>query len=68
MYQTDLRLQKTLPLSWEKSRVEFQFECFNLLNKTNFRAPVSNRSNGNYGTITGAFPARILQVGLRFGF
>jgi hypothetical protein len=68
LYQTDVRLQKNFPLRWEKSRLEFQAECFNLLNKTNFRSPNSSRSSSNFGTITSAFPPRIMQFALRFAF
>ena len=67
-FQTDVRLQKDFPLKWEKSKLQFQAECFNLLNKTNFASPNANRSNSNFGTITGAFPARIIQFALRFTF
>ena len=66
--QTDVRLQKDFALRWEKSRLEFRAECFNLSNRTNFRAPNSNRSASNFGTITSAFPARILQFALRLAF
>jgi hypothetical protein len=66
-YQADVRLQKDFPVS-ERARLEFQAECFNLLNKTNFQAPNSNRSNSNFGTITNAFPARVMQFALRFAF
>jgi hypothetical protein len=67
-FQTDVRLQKNFPLRWEKSRLEFQAECFNLLNKTNFAAPNANRSNSNFGTITAAYAPRIMQFALRFAF
>ena len=67
-YQTDLRIQKDFPLHWEKSRLSFQAECFNVWNKTNFRAPNANRSNSNYGTITSTFAPRIMQFALRFSF
>jgi hypothetical protein len=67
-FQTDVRLQKNFPLHWENSRLEFQAECFNLLNKTNFAAPNANRSNSNFGTITSAFAPRIMQFALRFAF
>jgi len=67
-YQADVRLQKDFPLHWEKSRLSFQAECFNLLNKTNFRAPNSNRSNSNFGTITSTFAPRIMQFALRFAW
>lgn len=68
LYQADVRLQKDFPMHWEKSRVEFQAECFNLLNKTNFAGPASSRSAANFGTITAAYPARIIQFALRFAF
>ncbi len=67
-YQTDVRLQKDFRLHWEKSKIAFQAECFNLLNKTNFRAPNSNWSNSNFGTITSAFAPRIMQMALRFAW
>jgi hypothetical protein len=67
-FQADVRLQKDFPLRIERSRLSFQAECFNLLNKTNFRAPASNRSNVNYGTITQTFPARVMQLALRLTF
>ena len=67
-YQTDVRLQKDFPLHWEQRRLEFQAECFNLLNKTNFAAPNANRSNSNFGTITSTFAPRIMQFALRFAF
>ena len=66
-YQTDLRVQKDFRTS-ERSKVSFQAECFNLWNKTNFRAPNSNRSNSNYGTITSTFAPRIMQFALRFSW
>ena len=67
-YQTDLRVQKDFRLGWEKSKLSFQAECFNLWNKTNFRSPNSNRSNSNFGTITTAFAPRIMQMALRFSW
>jgi hypothetical protein len=66
-YQADVRLQKDFPLA-EKTKLEFQAECFNLLNKTNFQAPNANRSNSNYGTITSTFAARVMQFALRLQF
>jgi hypothetical protein len=64
----EARLQKNFPLRWEKSRLEFQAECFNLLNKTNFGPPNSRRSSSAFGTITSAFPSRMMQFALRFAF
>jgi Carboxypeptidase regulatory-like domain/TonB-dependent Receptor Plug Domain len=68
-YQTDLRIEKDFVLKKDASpKLAFQAECFNLWNKTNFRAPNSNRSNSNYGTITSTFSPRIMQMALRFTF
>jgi len=66
-YQTDVRVQKDFSLT-ERAKLMFQTEVFNLLNKTNFRAPNSNRSNSNFGTITDVFSPRVLQFALRLGF
>ncbi len=53
----------------ESSRVEFRMEAFNLLNKTNFANPNSNRSSGGFGAINGlSQPAREIQIALRFEF
>jgi hypothetical protein len=41
---------------------------FNALNKTNFLAPASNISNSNFGTITGSFPARQVQLAAKIVF
>jgi hypothetical protein len=43
-------------------------EAFNLLNRTNFRAPNANRSAANYGTITAAYDARQIQLGVKVLF
>ena len=63
--QLDLALHKDFPLPREGSRVEFRAEFFNLLNKTNFLAPNSRRDSSSFGTITGTFPARQIQFGLK---
>jgi hypothetical protein len=64
-----LRIEKDFVLKKDAApKLAFQAECFNLWNKTNFRAPNSNRSNSNYGTITSTFSPRIMQMALRFTF
>ena len=40
----------------------------NALNKTNFGAANGNRSSGDFGTIRSTFPARQIQLGLKFYF
>lgn len=47
------------------ARFEFRFEAFNLLNRTNFRAPNGNRSSAGFGTITSTFDPRQLQFGFK---
>jgi hypothetical protein len=49
-------------------RIQVRFEAFNVLNRVNFRAPNANRSSGNYGTITGTFDARQMQLGIKVTF
>ena len=49
-----------------ESRAELRLEVFNLFNRVNFTAPASNRSVATFGTITGAYPARQVQLGLKF--
>lgn len=65
----NLGLHKEFSLT-ERFRLEFRTEAFNLLNKTNFDAPNSNRSSGGFGTITStvANPARQIQMALRLAF
>ena len=52
----------------DQTRVQFRVEAFNLLNRTNFRAPNANRSAGNFGTITSAYDARQIQLGVKVSF
>jgi hypothetical protein len=47
------------------SRLEFRLEAFNLLNRTNFRAPNGNRSSNAFGTITSTYDPRQLQLGVK---
>ncbi len=61
-YQLDTGLHKGFRLWSESSLLDFRLEAFNVLNQVNYGPPDSNRSNGSFGTITQAFPARQLQV------
>jgi hypothetical protein len=47
------------------SAFEFRLEAFNLLNRTNFRAPNGNRSSNGFGTIGATYDARQLQLGFK---
>jgi hypothetical protein len=68
-WQIDLVASKDfrIPLG-DQTRVQFRAEAFNLLNKTNFRAPNANRNSANYGTITSTFDARQIQLGIKLTF
>ncbi len=68
LYQLDLSAQKEFPLPGESRFVQFRAEFFNALNKTNFSPAAGNISNSSFGTITGSFPARQIQFGLKVIF
>jgi hypothetical protein len=63
-WQVDMALSKQLAVA-SGTKVEVRFEAFNLLNRTNFQAPNGNRSSGGFGTITGTYDARQLQLGVK---
>jgi hypothetical protein len=68
-YQFDLGLDKSFAVFSEARRLEFRAEAFNVLNKTNFQAAASNISSpGSFGTITKTFPARQIQLALKYTF
>ncbi len=67
-YQLDLGLHKSFNLPGADKRLEFRAEFFNALNKTNFGPANGNRSSADFGTIRTTFPARQIQLGLKFYF
>lgn len=67
-YQTNAGLHKEFPLWSESSSLDFRAEAFNLLNNVNYTAPTSDRQSGSFGTITGFFPPRQLQLALKLNF
>ncbi len=52
----------------EKRRVQFRSEFFNVFNHTNFGNPTTTVGSGNYGRITSALDARIIELSLRVHF
>ncbi|MEJ7605740.1 MAG: hypothetical protein WKF37_05620 [Bryobacteraceae bacterium] len=65
--QFDAQVSKFFRIT-ESSSVQFRSEFFNVLNKTNFRAPNPNRSTPTFGAITSSYPARQIQFALKFLF
>jgi hypothetical protein len=63
----DFVAAKDIPIH-NSVRAQFRAEAFNLFNQTNFRAPVTNRSASNFGTITATWEARQIQLGLKLLF
>ncbi len=63
-WQFDLAASKRFNLGGP-AQFEFRLEAFNLLNRTNFRAPNGNRSAAAFGTITSTYDARQLQLGFK---
>jgi hypothetical protein len=63
-WQVDLAANKQVSVG-AGARLEFRIEAFNVLNRTNFAAPNANRSLPNFGTITQAFDARQVQLGVK---
>jgi hypothetical protein len=68
IWQIDFVAAKRIPMPWRSSHLEFRFEAFNLLNRTNFRAPNGNRSAAAFGTITTTYDPRQLQLGVKVTF
>lgn len=67
IYQLDMALSKSFEV-FKDNRIEFRVEAFNVLNKTNFRAPNGNRSSAAFGTITQTYDPRQIQLGAKFVF
>jgi Carboxypeptidase regulatory-like domain/TonB dependent receptor/TonB-dependent Receptor Plug Domain len=63
-WQFDLAASKRFDIGGP-AQFEFRFEAFNLLNRTNFRAPNGNRSAAAFGTITSTSDPRQLQLGFK---
>ncbi len=64
----DVQATKRVDMPWPNGALELRLEAFNVLNRSNFRAPNGNRSANAYGTITTTYDPRILQVGVKLSF
>jgi len=52
----------------ERIRLRIRADFVNALNHTNFNDPSANRSSSSYGTITGAYPSRAINLGAKLQF
>lgn len=66
-WQLDTNVQKNFRIT-ERFNLQFRSEFFNMLNKTNFRAPVVNRSASNFGQFTQTYQPRQIQFALKLSF
>ncbi len=64
----DVQASKRVPMPWPQGALELRVEAFNVLNRTNFRAPNGNRSEAGFGTITTTYDPRIVQLGVKLLF
>jgi hypothetical protein len=64
---TDLTVEKSIGLPAGKT-FDVRVEVYNLLNHTNFNLPGATLGAADFGVISGARPARTIQLGARFGF
>ena len=65
----NLSLFKVIPLTpGEGTKLELRFESFNTFNHTNFNAIDSTASDGNFGSVTGDFDSRVLELGGKITF
>ena len=63
-WQFDAAASKNIAVAG-RTRVQVRVEAFNLFDRVNFAPPASNRSNASFGTITTAFDARQVQLGVK---
>ena len=68
-YNLDFGLHKNFAILSEARFLQFRAEAFNLLNKTNFSPPGTLSSNSSgFGVFSSSFPARQIQLALKFVF
>jgi hypothetical protein len=63
----DMSLTKRVVIT-ERQNVELRVESFNLLNRANFNMPNRNFGTAQFGTITSAQDARVMQFGAKYYF
>ncbi|MGH9840104.1 MAG: hypothetical protein ACREEM_15075 [Blastocatellia bacterium] len=66
-HRWDVAVRRQIPLT-EKVRLRLQADFFNLFNRANFRGLNTNASSQDFGSVTGAGPARNIQLGAKIEF
>lgn len=66
-FNTDFALRKEFRIT-ERQAAEFRWESFNFFNTVNFLNPQTTFGNTNFGWITGAGDARVMQLAVRYQF
>jgi hypothetical protein len=61
----DVSLLKSFPVIKERVALRLGADFFNLFNRKHLGGPATNIDNDNYGTISGAGPARLMQLNLK---
>ncbi|WP_216845275.1 hypothetical protein [Granulicella sp. S156] len=64
----DVGLHKSFGLWTEATKLDFRAEAFNALNQVNYQSPDGSRTDGGFGAITSAYPARQLQFAVKLLF
>lgn len=64
----DLSLFKNNRFHDDRWNLQIRIEAFNVLNRTQFNAPVVQVDAANFGTVSGAQAARQVQIGAKFLF
>jgi hypothetical protein len=67
-WSMDFVASKRFTMPWRNGGLELRAEAFNVLNRTNFRAPNGNRSAAAFGTIRSTYDPRQLQFGAKLIF
>jgi hypothetical protein len=52
----------------ERFNLRVRADFVNALNHTNFNDPSTNRNSSSYGTTTGAYPSRAINLGMKLSF
>jgi hypothetical protein len=66
-FDSDVNLTKQFAIH-EQINLQLRFEFFNVLNHTNFQAPVNTFSSSAFGVIQASNPARIMQIAAKLNF